>query len=223
MFLMLEVCWALGSVGFNKFGKNLAINYLNIFSVPTSMNFRRVDISLLAVLPQVTNAFLSLSLFCKWLYVFYVCFLLESFHCCVFKFLNLFLCVASSAVKTIQVCFSSQTLSFSSRVSVVSLFNVLYLSWACGIQLWLVISSCPYSIIHVLSGSLSMNWFLIVGHLLLLLCIAVNFLWDFYRGYFCIPINILELYSRVQLFRNSSTLSGQPFIALLDQQEQHLV
>ena len=49
------------------------------------------------------------------------------------------------------------------------------------------------------------------------------FLWDFYLGYFCIPINILELYSRVQLFRNSSTPLGQLFIALLDQQEQPLV
>ena len=48
-------------------------------------------------------------------------------------------------------------------------------------------------------------------------------LWDFYLEYFCIPINILELYSSMQLFKNSLTLLGQLFIALLVQQEQHLV
>lgn len=98
---------------------------------------------------------------------------------------------------------------FISSMPLLTCLIFLLLSWTYNNCFNVFVYWCSYSNICVISGSASIDWlfFLIMGHIFLIICLLgildwmadiVNFILSG-AGYFCIPINIFVLCSGMQL------------------------
>lgn len=113
MFLVLGVYrspWICRLMVFIKFGEKTQPLFLDIFFCHhsnTILSFRGSKytfIGSLEILSQLTDTLIIFSLF--------LCFILNIFYCCVFKFTNLFLCNCYSVIHLIQYIFHLRYWSF---------------------------------------------------------------------------------------------------------------
>ena len=115
---LLEICDCNIFIKFRNFSSIISSNFF-----PFSLSFGDLYIKPLEVIPQLTDV---VHLLGKTKVFLFMCFILDSFHCCIFKFTNTFFCSANLLP---SVEFLPQILYFSSlEILFRSLFYLPYMS-----------------------------------------------------------------------------------------------